>query len=245
MADTSSINFTTVGTTNIILPYGTQIISARCWAGGGRGADITYPTGTQGGGGGGGAYAEATAATLSSVNDRLWNAVLTAIVGTGGVDASINGGNTTLYVILKSGSETIVNLAIAEGGGGVANNSTIGGKGGTVLTGQGYTGGNGASGSGTYGGGGGGGAGSSAGGGNASAQTGGTAGAGGGGRGGNGKLSPTGNGTNGTAYGGGGGGSYRTTTGSVSGGDGAQGGASIVFVYPTNVLLAPIIDPGR
>lgn len=235
---------TTPGTSSYTLPFGCVFKGLRCWAAGGRGADITYPTGTRGGGGGGGAYAEPT--SLTTYDNRMWNARLTVVVGAGGSDLEVNGGDSYVTLELAEGTSFgfPITLARAAGGRGVANNSATGGSGGTVTTGTGYTGGNGASTVSTYGGGGGGGAGMSAKGGNASARTGGTAGAGSGGRGGYGSNVSGVAGTAGTAFGGGGGGGYRTTTGSASGGNGANGAVTVSIQWPDNIVMNVIKDDG-
>ncbi|MFA5557785.1 MAG: GEVED domain-containing protein [Flavobacteriaceae bacterium] len=203
------------------VPAGVTSITVQCWGAGGRGSTATNSAGTGRGGGGGGAYA-------SSVLTVVPGTIYTVTVGTGGNNDNINGGNSSF------GN----NIVMAEGGKGVANNTTSGGVGGQASVSIGdikYSGGNGTGGNGATSGGGGGGAGSTGNGNNASSSSGGSAKIINGGSGGNGGTATNlivwigANGGSGSNYGGGGGGAAKGTLGNNNGGNGASGLVSVTY----------------
>lgn len=230
-----STTITSAGTSSVILPYGANLLEATVWGAGGRGGKRT--TSGYGGGGGGGGCRKMDLALKS---DDASGATLTIIVGEGGTDKGINGGDSIIMYTPIGGSDVIV--AWAYGGTGVADNTVTGASGSGGKVGNGYTGGNGASGSG-YGGGGGGGAGDANNGTSASGKTGGAGGTAGGGAGGNGPIS-NGRGYVGTQAGGGGSGAI-SSSGTQDAGMGADGKVYISFNWPDNVPLMIMTDWGQ
>jgi uncharacterized protein YjbI with pentapeptide repeats len=260
---TSTISFTTVGTTNWVVPAGITSVSALIVGGGGGGGRDNG-----GGGGGGGVIVNTNIAVTPGTS-------MSIVVGSGGAAAAStstvgsNGGNSSfagLVAVGGGGGGSLSNIVGANGGsaggrgGGFASSAVSG----TVTTTP-LQGNNGGGSSGGYGGGGGGGAGQVGaaggsnlggkggdgiansittstvyyGGGGGGGGNGSTAGAGGNGGGGAGvafgTLTPTA-GTNGLGGGGGGGG------GSNASGAGAIGGSGIVIISyninPRVILVA-------
>ena len=234
MGSTSG-TFTTPGTSSFVLPYGATITQADCWAGGGRGASMTSG---MGGGAGGGAFSG-----LNTGYDNLWNATIRIIVGAGGDDLSVNGGNSSV-AFKRTGEALYTTVSEAEGGYGNADNVTTGASGGSVITGSGYGGGTGAAGGSTTSGGGGGGAGNREVGGNATDGTAGTGGTDYGGTGGSG-TSGDADGISGTSYGGGGGGAACPKSGNRKGGVGASGAVMLAVSWPDNIQMMIITDHGE
>jgi hypothetical protein len=194
------------------VPAGVNSITIEAWGAGGRGGSaIQNGVSNAGGGGGGGAYSKKTIPVTSGATYNL-------IVGSGGNDVTLNGGNSSFNT----------NITVARGGIGVTTNNLSGGNGGNWVTGDGdygYSGGNGSSGiAASYGGGGGSSAGTGSIGTNGSNSNGGIITIGGG----NGGNGSTTNGNNpglaGNVPGGGGGGATKGTGNAApvggSGGDG-------------------------
>lgn len=235
----TSKKYKTPGTSTFILPYGATISAVECWAGGGRGASMTSG---RGGGAGGGAYA----CPNFEIDGDLWNTTIQIIVGAGGNDSSINGGNSSVSY-QRIGDKKYTVYAEAGGGAGCSLQTTTGGSGGSVVAGLGYTGGTGANGGATTSGGGGGGAGNEQVGRNAVGGRAGDGGIAGGGAGGEGVTGSAGAGgeagNSGTGYGGGGGGAIMALPGTSAGGPGADGAVNITINWPDNVPLMILTDP--
>ncbi|HEX2910395.1 MAG TPA: hypothetical protein VH186_06270 [Chloroflexia bacterium] len=216
--------FTSNGTW--ICPPGVTTCNAEVWAGGGGGAGRT--TNGSGGGGGGGAYSRNNCTVTAGTSYNV-------VVGAGGAAGS---GATPGH----GGNSSFGSLVVAEGGRGVANNTTTGGAGGANANGTGdykKSGGLGNTGgtpNANNGGGGG-----SAGGNNGdglpgSGNTGGGNGSGtlpgGAGAGGNGAKTGSAVGTAGSQPGGGGGGATRNSSTSRAGAAGAQGKVVVTYTTP-------------
>ena len=200
-------------TNTFTVPAGVTQVTVEAWGGGGRGGSASDNGYTRsGGGGGGGAYSKKVI-TVTPGN------TYTIVVGLGGSDTNLNGGQSTF-------DSTVV---VAEGGKGVATNTLTGGIGGiwnSANGDSGFSGGNGADGIITtknYGGGGGSSAGTAANGNSGNTSTGGIAPAGGG-AGGNGSTNNGSSGANGAGIGGGGGGATKGTGNAIPlGGTGNNG----------------------
>jgi hypothetical protein len=193
-------------------------------------------TSGRGGGAGGGAFATPTARY-----SNLGNATLRIIVGAGGNDTNVDGGNSSV-AFQRVGEKSYTVVVEAGGGLGLAGQTTTGGNGGSVITGTGYAGGTGASSGTTTSGGGGGGAGDSQVGGNAAGGKAGVGGTVGGGAGGTGVIGNSA-GNNGTTYGGGGGGASRVFAGTSIGGTGADGAVYLQVDWPDNIPMMLFFDP--
>lgn len=240
-AQTQTLVLTEPGTHTFTPPVGVTRITVEAWGAGGRGGRITYPGGDAGGGGGGGAYSRRTPVLVT------YGTNYTVVVGAGGNDNNINGGDSYFYDPVNG------NVVVAKGGNGVPDNNPSSAQGGQASSGIGtfrYSGGNGAIGDGTYGdpnsygGGGGSSAGTAANGNNATGRLGAIAPAGGGNGGNGGLLGPVnqkGNpGSPGLPPGGGGGGARRNTVyGNITqaGGFGAPGKVVISWT-PCPVITA-------
>ena len=226
--------YTSPGTYVVVLPYGASVNTVACQGAGGCGGRVRTTAGKYGGGGGGASASPSVFTTYQQFG------TFTIFVGTGGTSSGGVGNNgEDSYITYTPIGGSPTEIARAGGGVGVPQETVAGGKGGTVITGVGYTGGNGAAGGSTYSGGGGGGAGLTAGG-NAITSTGGTGGKGGG-DGGNGRTSNNA-GLPGNAPGGGGGGAFNTVGTVTDGGAGANGQAQLNFDYPENVVFNLITD---
>ena len=148
---TFSQTWTSPGTVDICIPFGTTQVSVTTWGAGGCGGGRT--TAGYGGGGGGGGCA------VSSYNvapgDRL-----EIVVGAGGTSAGTNDGGSSYinhYQLTSSGWGAPTQIAIGNGGRGVNANNSNGASGGSGSGDSVYNGGSGANGNALYGGGGGGG----------------------------------------------------------------------------------------
>lgn len=223
-----SETFTNPNLTNTFtVPNGVTTVAAEVWGAGGKGGSRTNTFTT--GGGGGGAYAKR--ATILVLSGTTYNVE----VGRGSTN-TLAGGDSWFMDALT---------VLAKGGNTVANNSTTGANGGSVIGSIGdlgfvFAGGRGSNSSSNNSSGDSGGGGSSAGnaatGVNAIDETGATAPANGG-NGGDGRVS-NGNGLTGSAPGGGGGGAYRSGGSSRIGGSGADGQVIISYTCPTYALTS-------
>lgn len=239
VAQTTTVNLTTVGFGIWQVPYGVTSITVECYgAGGGGGGPGGWTDAAPGGGGGG--YGKSTISGLSCGQLYYYS------VGSGGIKNGGNGGDSW-FGSNQNGSSPIAKGA--GGGGGGGNCTTFGtcgtvGSGGIANVGNVTTknGGNGGK-AGRDGGGGGGGAGGATGngspgynGGNSNGGSGGASGGGAAGSGGAGGDHACCNGGNGNIYGGGGGGpgdgkDLGATT--YDGGVGAQGIIIITYTTPS------------
>lgn len=121
-ATASASAYTIPGTYTFTVPAGMISVTVELWGGGGRGASKPTISSAGGGGGGGGAYSRKTISVVPGSTHTI-------IVGAGGTDAAINGGDSTFDA----------NVIVAKGGSGVANDGTAGGAGGFASGGIGTT----------------------------------------------------------------------------------------------------------
>jgi len=233
-AQTSSVTYSTPGSSTFTVPFGVTQITVEVWGAGGTGGSIdgngsNYWLGA--GGGGGGAYAK-KAITVTPCSTYSYT------VGAGASSSSAGGDS----FFLSTGT------VMAKGGlsapGGQSSAGALGGSATLSIGDVTYSGGNGANGtsSSTYGVGGGSSAGSGSNGNSGSGSSGGAAPTGGG-AGGNGKTGSDGSGSNGGSPGGGGGGALNSSNNILrSGGQGGDG--QVKISWNTVQLVAPTLNNG-
>ncbi|WP_075349019.1 PKD-like domain-containing protein [Algoriphagus marinus] len=217
----ATLDFATNPSGTWVVPNGVTEIIVEGWGGGGRGG---IRSGNEGGGGGGGGYSR----SILSVNP---GDIFNYVVGPGGNNTTINGGNTTFGAGL-----------LARGGTGVGNSGS-GGAGGTVGTGNdvAYSGGRGGDQSGSSSGGGGSSGYANSNGANGGVITPGTIPAGSdGGNGGAGTNVQNTSGQAGQVPGGGGGGArWDGSSSSVFGGNGGAGRIKISYTLTAGIVNGP------
>lgn len=123
-----SQTFTTVGSTDFVVPYGVTSISVVCVGGGGGGGacgfNSTYPNGFSGACGGGGGLVWANNIPVTP------GEVITVVVGGGGSGgsglgvAAGSGGSSYINAIRDGSTKTILTATGGEGGRGVTSNGT-------------------------------------------------------------------------------------------------------------------------
>ncbi len=222
----TTVNYTTAGTDQFIVPAGVTSIDIEVWGAGGCGGKRTS-TG-RAGGGGGGAYSKTTAFSVNP-SDIIY---INVGAGGDGSAASPTAGGDSWTSVNITVPTNLSEGVLAKGGGSVPNNTVDGANGGDASAGIGalkFSGGKGFTVSGTTNSGGGSSAGTAANGNDATGLNGATAPTGGG-NGGNGN-SGTGSapGSPGAAPGGGGGAARSTTNNIANGGNGGTGKVSITY----------------